>query len=183
MLVYFNPESGDVLYTIKISGDLAAPEGASITVPDDTVVDPNDHVVLEGALVLRTTLTEAQRASAQDEITAKRGRCRAAYITDLPGQDMVYLEKRTEAIEFLAHSAPSQELFPMVYSEVGVTAPTAEQVAQVWLNMNDMWRMVSMLIERETLKAANLVAAATTKAEIDTAMAEMTTALAVLGVD
>lgn len=183
MLIYYD-EDGNILYFIEaMSSGMDVPPGDHITVSPQQIDDPFDWQVVDGQLVRRDTLSADQRAILLEKITAARGKARAQFITDLPGQDMVYLEKRNEAMEFLAHPAPTAALFPMVFSEVGVTAPTAEEVALVWLYMNDMWREVSATIESSTLKAYGLVSAATTVAQADAAVDEMRLALAAIGVD
>ena len=86
---------------------------------------------------------------------------------------MVYLEKRNEAAAFLSDPDPTPEAFPMVYAEVGITAPTAYEVAQIWLGMSDVWRMASTAIEAATLRAAALVAEAESVDQLTAAMAQM----------
>lgn len=172
MLVYYDNVTGAIEYTLKLSLHCPPPPGDYIEV-DDIELDPLQFHVVDGFLELREVPTDAQRAAAQETIQRLRGDLRARHITVLPGQDMVYLVKRAEAIDFLAHPDPTPALFPDVYNEVGVTAATAYEVVQVWLNMNDMWRQISRVIEKATLKASDLVGAATSTAQIDAAIAQM----------
>lgn len=94
---------------------------------------------VEAETPLEPTL-EAIRADAMRYITALRGQARLAYITDLPGQDMLYMAKAEEARSYLADPAPDPADYPLIMSEVGVTAPTAYEVAQVFTNLNALWR-------------------------------------------
>jgi hypothetical protein len=182
VLIYHDKITGEISFTIITQAGIVPP-GDYIEVPDDTPVDPISQIVLDGILYDRPTVSDAQRALALERITKQRGRARAMFVTDIPGQDMVYLEKRSEAVAYLNDANPDPDLYPMVIAEVGVTGDTPYEVAQVWLNMNDMWRYVSTTIERVTLKATNLVNAASQKSEIDAAMAEIDSSLALLGLD
>ena len=69
---------------------------------------------------------------------------RASFVTVIPAQDMVYLEKAGEARRFLvAYPTPADVPetvdadpvlgFPFVLAEVGITAPTAWEVAVVYV--------------------------------------------------
>lgn len=176
MRVYYD-DAGRILFTAKVSGGFNPP-GQYIEVDDTAEVDPARHGVSDGELVELTLLTPERRDVLLDEIRRARGEARARFITVLPGQEMVYLEKRAEAEAFLAHPAPTPALFPMVFSEVGITAPTAAEVAAVWLNMSDLWRTASTVIEAATLKADGIVRAATLASEAEAAVAEMRATLA-----
>lgn len=112
------------------------------------------------------TLVAAQ-AGARAAVNAVRGEVRGRFITTIPGQDMVYLEKEREAREWVAAraletNAPDPADFPHIAGEVGVTAPSMDEVAQVYLNMAGMFRAISAMIEREALTALNQIDAATT---------------------
>ncbi|MCB5412297.1 hypothetical protein [Pseudogemmobacter faecipullorum] len=172
MLVYYDSVTGAVEYTLKLSSHRPPPAGDYIEV-DDIELDPLQFHVVDGFLEQREVPTDAQRAAAQEAIQTVRGDLRRRFITDLPGQDMVYLEKRSEAVAFLSDPDPAPLLFPMVFAEVGITADTPDGVAQVWLNMSDIWRNVSTVIEAATLRASRLVEEAATTAQLDAALAQM----------
>lgn len=151
-----------------------------LEVPNGTVANPLQHEVIDGELVARVTLTEDLRSASLEKITQARGKARLLYVTDLPLQGSVYEEKRRDALAFFEHPAPTEELFPEVYNEVGVTAPSAEEVALVWLHMNDRWKAASRFIEKATLTASNSVLAATTVAEAELALSTMHSLLSTL---
>ena len=118
------------------------------------------------------------RQTAIREITAIRGAARLAYITDLPGQDMLYMAKMEEARAFIAEAEPDPADYPLIASEVGVTAPTAEEVAQVFLNLNALWRLAAGAIDAACFGAEAAVYAATTATEIDAALIALAAQLA-----
>ncbi|MCB5412186.1 hypothetical protein [Pseudogemmobacter faecipullorum] len=172
MLVFFDAATGDITHTMHLQEGYQPPAGDFIEV-EDIDVDPLHFHVVDGFLEQREVPTDAQRAAAQEAIQTVRGDLRRRFITDLPGQDMVYLEKRSEAVAFLSDPDPAPLLFPMVFAEVGITADTPDGVAQVWLNMSDIWRNVSTVIEAATLRASRLVEEAATTAQLDAALAQM----------
>ena len=103
----------------------------------------------------------ASRAAAVAEINAWAAQERLKYITDLPGQGMIYLAKEVEARAWLAAPAPDATAYPMLAAEVGITAPDAYQLSQIWVNMAAMWRGVAARIEHERLQRIAAIAPAT----------------------
>lgn len=98
------------------------------------------------------------------ELSAARGRAiaqvngwaaqeRAKHITAIPGQDMIYLAKEAEAIRWLgADPAPTDPAdFPLIAAEIGITAETSDQLAQLWVNLGHLWRGLAAQIETARL--------------------------------
>lgn len=111
--------------------------------------------------------SEQKRRDAIDAINRVRGDARTRFITSIPGQDMVYMEKEREAREWVAaratdSNAPDPDEYPHLANEVGTTAPDMDAVAQVYLNMAAMFRTFSAIIEGEAMAALNAVEAAPT---------------------
>ena len=79
---------------------------------------------------------------------------------------MIYLEKEREAKSFMLDPEPVQANYPMIYAEVGITAETDYQVAQLWMNMSVYWRTVSAQLESLRLSYCGLVDAATSVAQM-----------------
>ena len=111
----------------------------------------------------------AARAGAVAAINRLRGEVRGRFITRIPGQDMVYLEKEAEARDWIAARAaaiagdqPDPADFPHIAAEVGPTAPDMDSVAQVYLNMAAVFRSISAVIEGETMRALAAAEAAQT---------------------
>ena len=121
---------------------------------------------------------EQVKEAAIAQITQMRGQARLAYITDLPGQDMLYTAKYEEAGAYLTDPTPDPAEYPLIMSEVGVTATTAEEVAQVFLNLNALWRQAAGAIDAACFGAEAVVHAATTPIEIDAALIALAAQLA-----
>ena len=117
------------------------------------------------------------RQEAISSVNQGIGRARQKFITALPGQDMIYLRKEAEARAYLAASDPSLADYPMIAAEVGVTAETAYQVAQVWIFMSQRWQAVAASLEAIRLRATNAIAAAASAEAIAEALAAFEAAL------
>jgi hypothetical protein len=137
-----------------------------------------DWQVQEGILV-RASLA-ALTDDALAEINRRIADIRCVYITDLPGQGMIYLDKEAEAKAFLAADPEPTDLteYPWIQREIGVTGTTAYEVAQVLINMAASWRQIGPEIEGLRLEAKDAILAATTASEIDSALVALKTGLA-----
>jgi hypothetical protein len=99
---------------------------------------------------------EHRRRLAVERVYAEIGRVRSGFVSTLPGQEMVYLEKQREAIALLSDPQLPEEETPFINGEVGLTADTRENVAQVFLGLAHYWKSVAAYYERlrfETLAA------------------------------
>lgn len=121
-----------------------------------------------------------QRKAALLLIRDMVGAVRRLFITDLPGQEMVYMAKEAEARAYAALSSAPPDLtnFPLLAAEVGITAPTAAELAALWLAMASAWRAVAAQIEPLRLTASASVIAATSEGQINTAIASLSASLA-----
>lgn len=95
---------------------------------------------------------------------------RRLYITKLPGQEMIYLAKEEEAFRFLSDPEPDMSAYPFISSEVGITAQTAWQVAQLWAHMASIWRGAAAILEQARLGTAAQIEAAATTQEVEEIM-------------
>lgn len=100
------------------------------------------------------------RAAAIAAVNAAIGIARSRWITDAPGQEMIYLAKEAEARAWLADPVPDPEDYPLLVAEIGVTAPTAWELAQLWLNMAALWRGVAAQLEALRLTTIGAIEAA-----------------------
>ena len=107
------------------------------------------------ASALQKVKTEAVAA-----INAASGLTRQKFITTAPGQEMIYLAKEREAIAYLADPVPLPIDYPLIAAEVGVTAPTAWELAQVWVNVSVYWRSIAARIEGARMRAIARIEAA-----------------------
>jgi hypothetical protein len=166
----------------------AVAEGGWVDLPDGRRISPavagwsdGDGYELETMEVVIVPPTiEEQRATAKSTINAAVAQVRQLFITDLPGQQMVYLAKEAEAQAYTALLSPPADLsaFPLLSAEIGITAPTASDLAALWLGMATAWRTIAAQIELLRLTAKAAVEVATTPEQIAAALAALTGGLA-----
>ena len=117
---------------------------------------------------------ELARARAMSQLHGAVSAVRLTYITDIPGQEMIYLRKEAEARAWLAALLPPNlSDYPMLSAEVGITAPDADALAQVWLNMAQLMTYAAAALEHIRLSAAAAIQAATSASEIDATLIEV----------
>lgn len=110
---------------------------------------------------------DPQRSVAYVKIDTMIETARLKIVTPGSGQAMVYQQKYEEALAFVANPAIDPLEVPHIYGEIGITAPSAFEVAQVILNLRDMWREVSAQLEHVRLSAKRSVELAGSLAEIE----------------
>jgi len=160
----------DEIYGVLEVAEL--PPGPSKVVNGEVV--PLDSGETEAALLA----VSAKRALAHvlQRVAAARGQ----YITDLPGQDNIYRRKAEQAAAYLAATNPKIADFPAIQVEVGITAETPEQLAQLWLNLAALWEGIADSLEQARLTANAAISNANTRAEIDAAVSEFDAALSAI---
>lgn len=173
MKLYYNSTDGRVLHTLS---GTTTPPGDWIEVPDQDLGDLADWRVIEGQLVRAVDLATAQDR-ARHEVNRARGAVRLLFITDLPGQELVYLDKERQAITYLADADPDLADYPGIMAEIGSTATNAHEVAQVYLNQAHLWRQISALIEGLAMTAHAAIDAASTAEECESIAAGIQAAL------
>ncbi|MCU0904427.1 MAG: hypothetical protein MUE83_11200 [Tabrizicola sp.] len=136
----------------------------------------------EDEALWQAVMLDRARAEAVARINAGIADLRRLYFTDITGQDAVYLEKRAEAVAYVAqvnHGGPPETLtdYPLLDSEVGVTAPDPWQLAQLWLNRADLFKRIAAATEGHRLRAVNAIAAARDHNRIDNIVQDFNQAL------
>jgi hypothetical protein len=131
-----------------------------------------------GAWVETRSLTDA-RVQAVNAINKAASAARSQYITVIPGQEMIYLAKEAEAVRYLAETPEPETLdgYTMLAAEVGITAPTAYELAQLWANMSALWRGIAAQIETARLGAIYQIETAPDAAAVDAIVAAAVAAL------
>lgn len=117
------------------------------------------------------------RSEAKARITQLRGQARLTYVTDIPGQEMLYVAKNEEAKAYLVDPDPQPYDYPLIMSEVGVTAPTGYEVAQIFTNLNAMWRYAAGQLDAACFQAEMGVDQAPDIATIDFIIGQLEAAL------
>jgi hypothetical protein len=91
-------------------------------------------------------------------------------------KDGVYRAKTAEAVRYLAAGHPDDlSDFPFLRKEVGVTAPNASDLAEMWVERDRvLTQEIDPAIEGVTMTAKKSVALATNPAAIDAIVASLT---------
>lgn len=161
-------DDGSILIIEPSSGDLwdAAVAGQLGTVA--AYVAPPPNMALE-------------RSKAMYALMARVAAIRLKYLTPLPGQDMVYLSKASEARAWLAAGSPADLTgYPLIEAEVGVTGADADEVTGVWLARAAAWTGIAAAIEHARLAANTAIADAADPEDVATAMSDFAAAVAAL---
>jgi hypothetical protein len=118
------------------------------------------------------------RAAAIRRVYAAAGLVRTRFATNIPGQEMIYLEKAAEARRFLAAypapedaptaiSADPEIGFPFIAAEIGITAATAHQVAGFYVAGAALFRQAGAAIDGIRLGYARQIEQAATPAAVE----------------
>jgi hypothetical protein len=170
----FDPEVAEVnwfgaagVVTYKTGGD---EEGARVERITSTAAYAGFIAAAQAEIVARDTPVPPtladHKASAAAWIDAAAGQARLQFITDVPGQEMSYAEKAKQAAAFKLDLEPTQDKYPAIYGEVGITAETTAGVADAILARYESWRIADSIIEPMRLGAKKAVAAAADAAAI-----------------
>ena len=120
---------------------------------------------------------ERTRAQAIAGINRVAGEARRRWITVIPGQEMLYLEKRQEAQAYLSDPDPDITLYPLIAAEIGITAPSAWEVAQVYLGLAAIWRQIAAPLEAARLAGIAAVEVAPDAETVAAALAQTLSAI------
>lgn len=176
MYVFYDGATGAVTFTATGEKDIVEGRSDWIEVPAQDLGALDGWGVIDGALVM-TSLLPIKR-QAVDAVNSAAGDVRQHFVSDLPGQDMVYLRKEAEARRWLAELRPDLEGYPFLAAEVGITAETPDQLAQVWLNLAALWQQIAAGIEHHRFAASAAIAAAQTTGEVTAAVATFNATMA-----
>jgi hypothetical protein len=154
-----------------------------IQVPDqplERMKSLEDWQFLDG--VLSRAGGSAYKARFRDLINEAVGKVRTRYITDIPGQEMIYLEKRNEAFRFLSQDPEPESLadFPLLAAEAGITAPTARDLAELWMAQAATMVSVAASLETVRLGAISEIENSASLEEAEVVFAEFESTLATL---
>lgn len=91
----------------------------------------------------------------------------------------MYLRKEAQARAFLAQAVTPTDLtdYPLIAAEIGITAQSATQVAQVYINLAFQWESVGAALETVRLGAINTIETATNASQITQTLTSFFTAM------
>jgi hypothetical protein len=109
------------------------------------------------------------KVQALDRVNQMIGDVRKKYITHIPGQDALYQAKKDTALRYLAQDPEPSSLdeYYLIKKEVGKTAPTAYELCQLWLNMNELWETIAGDLEDIRIPTNSAIELASSRDEID----------------
>lgn len=141
---------------------------------DDNPLGPEIHAAAllanPAAYVAPTRVLADVKTQAKAEINQLAGEARARFITVIPGQEMLYLEKKAEAKRWLEAQNPSLQDYPLLAAEVNITAIDAPALANLWMQMAAQWSVVAATIEAMRMAYINNVTGAANVATVDAMM-------------
>lgn len=164
MRLYYDPITQDALYTYDGPEDLAPAQGSYVDVQPQSFPSIAGLKVINGVPVYADL--SSVKAAATGRVNTLAGDLRRTFITTIPGQEMIYLAKEAEAKAWIADPSPDIADFPLLAAEAGLTAPDADQLAQLWLNLGSQWRQVAAQIEAARLGAVYAISVAASEAAI-----------------
>lgn len=129
----------------------AMPEGLTLTPP------PGRRYAWDVATGSWLPDMAAIRADADAVIDAQADARLAPYISLTPGRAMTYLAKEAQARQYLAADNPDPAAYPLIAGEVGITADTAQAVAETILAMAQAWHVMGAAVEAVRLAAKKAV--------------------------
>jgi len=160
MMKVYHDNEGRVLYTLN---GVATPQGDYTEVEQSDLGELIGWRVVDGALVRPEGWADAAllsgRLAAVARINTAAGLIRRLYVTDIPGQEALYLLKEAEARAWLAEAEPDPAQYPLIAAEIGITAPSGDEVAQVYLNLGALY--VQAAAQLETARLGHIAIAET----------------------
>lgn len=178
MLLFYEPKTGQPTHTLDTEDPkiLARQTGAFVEI-EDLPADLASLRVVDGKVEIQSL--DRDKAHLVQEINETIGAIRVRFITAIPGQEMLYLMKAQEAQTYLSQTPDPADLtgFPLMAAEVGLTCPTAYELAQLWLNMNAQLTQIGSILENLRLDAVAKVRSAQSLAEAREHMARFSLAL------
>lgn len=187
MKLFYNAETGEPTHTLDTEDPdiLQRQTGAYIEV-EDTDFDLLGIMVEDGQVVplppkphptseydylqkvwVETRTLNQIKSDALEKLRFWIEEQRRSFVTVLPGQEMIYLAKEAEAHRFLADPDPDLAQYPFIQKEIGITAPTAYEIAQIWAWMAEFWRAAAADLEQARLGLAMQIQAAATKETVE----------------
>lgn len=165
-------------YPILTAGQTKAPSAISRpgVLVIETDADPETHEVMNGEVVgkhaedMDAARFERALADAYDQVFEAVRAKQMEFITDLPGQIRRYAMKEAEARAYLDDPSPDLADYPRLSDEIGITAPTALELAQLWVAMADSWDAADRAAEKARMAAKTSLAEASTISDIDAAV-------------
>lgn len=181
MRLYYDAVTGAATFTLKADPASAlAPPGPFVVVPDDFAEPLAGLSVVDGQ-IQRHDMGPV-RAEGIAQVNAASDAVRKLFVTEIAGQQMLYLRKETEARAFLAADPEPEtlEAFPLIASEIGITGETAYQVATIFSFLAAQWLGLATTLESLRLGAIARIEAAPDAASVAAIVQEVEASLSAI---
>lgn len=132
----------------------------------DVTQDPHELIELD-ELPNDFAELDFTRAEALQTVDNSAGELRTALGSTGYGQESVYLVKENQARAYCSAVSPIDAEYPMLLAEVGITADTVAEVANVICDMAETWRSFVTDIEAIRLMAKKQIKLASSIGEIE----------------
>lgn len=130
----------------------------------NTIIVPADQVSVftpEGGTAVSVSKIDRSlslmKAAAHDRLFSAIAAARRKLVTELPGQEMIYLRKEDEAKRIIADPDPQAISYPILAGEVGLLAPTLYQAAQIILWKSAVWQAIAAALEAYRFRQTALI--------------------------
>lgn len=135
-------------------------------------------IILTRSATSREAELAAIKARASAHVNETIGQRRLDFITDGPGQEMIYREKVAEAERYMVERPDDLDAYPFLAAEIGITAPDAEALVSLWLARARTWKAIGGQLEAIRQGALIAIGAATEPVGVDVAVSEFDTVYA-----
>lgn len=109
------------------------------------------------------------KQSAKNKIDLEAGEFRKQFITDVPGQQMTYQKKETEARLYVEAASPNALDYPFLNAEATALGISIETLANQVISNADQWAAIGAAIEGLRIGSKQSVDNSTTLEQIETA--------------
>ena len=176
--------------------NLAPVDNNYVEIEED--IDPNNLYIKDGVIKVRSACPSEYHSFDTDSetwvddslnrlpeiklkaikvVNEKCSNVRSFYVTGVSGQEVIYTMKRDEAVAYLNDSDPTLSDYPLISAEIGITATTAYEIVQIYLNLNALFTQAMAELETIRLTAVDAIKGATEKTGVDTALADFSVGL------
>ena len=104
------------------------------------------------------TPVEEAKQRALSEINIAAGTARQKHVTVIYGQDQVYLEKASQAVDYVAGNfSEDLQKYPFIKAEAEALNKSPREVAEHILKAKSMWIGYMAVIEKERLQGKKMI--------------------------
>ena len=135
--------------------------------------DVSPDIDMAGYDDAQADLLAGDKDRARDSINQKAEQARAAIITCLPGQAIVYAAKLDEARRACATKSPSQDDYPLLAATIGIDGNTIGAVAKTVIARFEACNAQLAEVEKIRKLALKIISSATSGSEIDKAISSI----------